>query len=336
MFRALSRWIALVSLVLLVQACSFIESTEQVPWLAVSSVTEADLLDMHFTTAQTGWLVGTKTTILKTEDGGKSWQPAFKDGLKGEPGPDGTPTTLNARFLSLDFTQDGQEGWIVGNPRIVLHTVDAGKSWFAIPLNKKIDGVPILITALGQGVAEMAMNTGFVFKTEDGGKVWRALTPTSAGGARNIVRLKDGSYWAVSVRGASSLSWHPGDREWKLRERTSSRRIQNLIFFGDSQAIMLNNGGELQLTSNGGNTWTKPTTPDIASAAGLLDAALDPKGRLWVTGGSGTLLVSPDLGKTWQKAAIQTKSSLFRVKFSDSGPGFVMGQRGFLLRYQGS
>jgi len=47
-------------------------------------------------------------------------------------------------------------------------------------------------------------------------------------------------------------------------------------------------------------------------------------------------LVSPDQGKTWEKAAVETKSSLFRVKFSDVGPGFVMGQRGFLLRYQGS
>ncbi|WP_287130961.1 photosynthesis system II assembly factor Ycf48 [Candidatus Cyanaurora vandensis] len=336
MLGVIGRWCGVLTLVLLVQACNFIKTAEQVPWSEASLTTEADLLDVHFVDSQTGWMVGTKTTVLKTIDGGTTWRPAFDKPLQGDKNAEGETADLNARFVAVAFTPNGQEGWISGNPRIVLHTTNGGKSWFAIPLNKRIVGNPLLITALDTGVAEMAMNTGFVFKTENGGKVWRALTPTSAGGIRNITRLEDGSYWAVSVRGSSYLSWKPGEREWKLRERKSSRRIQNLVFVDNQRGLMLNNGGEVQLTSDGGETWSKPTTPDIASAAGLLDSGVDEKGRIWVTGGNGTLLVSSDLGKTWAKAPLQTRSTLFRIRFEENGQGFIMGQRGLILRYQAS
>ncbi len=326
-----------LSLLGLLSACSGIKVADQVPWVAVPLSTDADLLDVVFTDDQTGWLVGSQTSVFKTQDGGKTWQPAFTQPLKGDVlNEDGQRTELKARFISVDFTADGREGWIAGKPRLVLHTQDGGKSWFAIPLNKRIEGNPIKIIAFAAGTAEMVMDTGFVFKTTNGGKVWRALTPTSAGGIRNVDRLADGSYVAVSVRGSSYLTWKPGDQNWQLRERESSRRIQNLVFVNETQGWMLNSGGEVQGTQDSGKTWSKPYTPDLASAAGLLDAAIDGTGRLWITGGNGTLLSSKDQGKTWEKGTLETKGSLFRIKFVDKNLGFIMGQKGTLLRFTAS
>ncbi|WP_245395680.1 photosynthesis system II assembly factor Ycf48 [Anthocerotibacter panamensis] len=338
--RVSGYWVSLFGLVALLQGCAtLLKTADKVPWLPSSitaNVADVDLLDVTFVSPQTGWLVGSKTTVLKTEDGGKTWQTAFAQRLKGPTDAEGKQEDLKARFLSVDFSKDGQEGWIVGKPRIVLHTEDGGKSWFAIPLNKRIDGNPLLITVLGKGVAELAMDTGFVFKTEDGGKVWRALTPSSAGGLRNIYRTEDGSYWAVSARGSTYLTWTPGQPEWTNHERRSPKRIQNLVFVDQgSRGIMLNNGGEMQISEDRGKTWGNPNTPDIASAAGLLDSAEDQSGRLWITGGNGTLLVSPDEGKTWERAFVDTKSNLYRVEFMDKNLGFILG-RGIILRYQAS
>lgn len=51
------------------------------------------------------------------------------------PHPPPTPQDegFNFRFNSISF--NGDEGWIVGKPAILLHTTDGGKSWERIPLS---------------------------------------------------------------------------------------------------------------------------------------------------------------------------------------------------------
>ncbi len=335
--KGIGHWAIAIGLAMTLTGCStFLKKAEQVPWFATTMQavpTQSDLLDLKFTSATTGWVVGSRATILKTEDGGKTWHPAFKTALQA-PNPETSKLEdLKARFLSVDFTADGQEGWVVGKPRIVLHTTDGGKSLFAVPLNKRIDGAPLLITALAPGVAELAMDTGTVFKTSDGGKTWRVLTPESAGGLRNITRRADGSYWAVSARGSTYLNWEPGTIKWINHERVSPKRIENLVFLDQTQAALLNNGGELQLSADSGKTWSRPKTPDLAAATGLFDAGFDPTGRLWVAGGNATLLVSPDQGKNWERAFLETKSNLYRIEFPQKNLGFLLG-KGVILRYQ--
>ncbi len=45
---------------------------------------------------------------------------------------------MQYRFNSISF--NGDEGWIVGKPAILLHTSDGGKSWERIPLSAKLPG----------------------------------------------------------------------------------------------------------------------------------------------------------------------------------------------------
>lgn len=45
---------------------------------------------------------------------------------------------FNFRFNSISF--NGDEGWIVGKPAIVLHTENGGKTWQRIPLSAKLPG----------------------------------------------------------------------------------------------------------------------------------------------------------------------------------------------------
>ena len=63
---------------------------------------------------------------------------------------------FNYRFSSISF--NGEEGWIVGRPAILLHTTDSGKSWERVPLSAKLPGNPSFIYATQggkQGRAEM-------------------------------------------------------------------------------------------------------------------------------------------------------------------------------------
>lgn len=82
-------------------------------------------------TSHTGFLLGTRQTLLETFDAGKTWTPRNVEAAKDE--------GFNYRFNSISF--NGDEGWIVGKPAILLHTTDGGKNWERVPLSAKLPGV---------------------------------------------------------------------------------------------------------------------------------------------------------------------------------------------------
>ena len=60
--------------------------------------------------------------------------------------------------------------------------------------------------------------------------------------------------------------------------------------------------------------------------------------RLWVAGGSGNLLFSSDNGENWLKdrEIEEVPSNLYKVVFNSENRGFVLGERGYLLKYEPS
>ena len=74
---------------------------------------------------------------METNDGGETWEEREID----------LPADENFRLISIDF--NGDEGWIAGQPGLLLHSDDAGQSWSRLLLDTKLPGDPYLITALG-------------------------------------------------------------------------------------------------------------------------------------------------------------------------------------------
>ncbi|NET73081.1 MAG: photosystem II assembly protein, partial [Sphaerospermopsis sp. SIO1G2] len=153
------KWQGIIASFIVVLACigcSQVPSTTFNPWEVVNITTEAKLFDIAFTgNPQHGYIVGSDTTLLETNDGGESWHPL--DLAVDDP---------KARFDSVSFA--GEEGWIVGEPSLLLHTTDEGKSWSSLPLSTQLPGGPIMVTALGENTAEMVTDVGAIYKTTDG------------------------------------------------------------------------------------------------------------------------------------------------------------------------
>jgi photosystem II stability/assembly factor-like uncharacterized protein len=333
--------VVLSSLVL--ASCSFAPTLEKNPWTPVSNLkVEADLIDGQFLDSKTAWVVGAKGTVLQTGDGGKTWKskqisiPKAKDTTQKEEGgaAETKDESIQPRFLSISFA-GAQEGWIVGNPRILMHTTDGGKTWFQIALNKRLPGSPLLITATAPKTAEMFTDVGVVYRTQDAGKSWQLYTPSNAGGIKSVQRLADGTYWAVSTRGVSYAQWKPGQDKWQFFERKTSRRIENLGFVSPTNGWVVIQGGNIQFSKDGGKTWDRSVTPDPASGVTLQDVAYVDDKTLWAAGGNGTLYVSLDSGATWKSAPLELRRNLYRIIFSrDKKAGIVLGQNGALLNYQ--
>jgi photosystem II stability/assembly factor-like uncharacterized protein len=320
------RIVALIATLLLCTACAgYLPSIETNPWKVVELPTEATLNDITFAdNTSKGWLVGSNSTLLASTDNGQTWEAQTLD------------LDQPYRFSSISFS--GDEGWIVGQPTIMLHTTDGGKSWSRIFLSEKLPGSPNTILALGNNSAEMTTDIGAIYRTSDGGKNWKALVEEAVGVVRNIARSSDGKYVAVSSRGNFYSTWEPGDEAWQPHNRNSSRRVQNMGFTPDGHLWMLARGGQIQFSGDDYETWDKAINPEVATSWGLLDLEYRTPNEIWVAGGSGNLIRSVDGGETWEKDRLieSVPSNLYTIRFFGSDKGFIIGQRGTLLRYDES
>ncbi|MCS5691510.1 photosynthesis system II assembly factor Ycf48 [Cyanobium sp. FGCU-6] len=303
-----------------------LSTAEGSPWQPVPLATRSNPLDVAFTDGQHGFLVGSNRLIMETADGGASWQERALE----------LPEEENFRLISIDF--DGREGWIVGQPGLLLHSTDAGKSWSRLFLDTKLPGEPYLVTALGPKTAELATNVGAVYRTADAGASWQALVTDAAGAVRDLRRSADGSYVSVSSLGNFFATWSPGQATWQVHQRVSSQRLQSMGFQPDGRLWMVARGAQLRFNPEAGDPedWSKPVIP-ITNGYGYLDMAWDPRGGIWTGGGSGTLLSSPDGGSQWIRdpVAAAQPSNFTRIAFLPDGKGFVLGERGTLLRWVG-
>ena len=294
------------------------------PWQVVPLATKSNPLDVAFTDAQHGFLVGSNRLIEETNDGGASWAERSLD----------LPPEENFRLISIDF--DGNEGWIAGQPGLLLHSTDGGQNWNRLLLDTKLPGEPYLVTALGPNHAELATNVGAIYETSDGGSSWKANVSDAAGSVRDLRRDPDGRYVSVSSLGNFFATWNPGQDTWQPHQRISSQRLQSIGFQPDGALWMVARGAQIRFNPDRSNPedWSKPVIP-ITNGYGYLDMDWDPAGTIWAGGGSGTLLSSADSGKSWQKdpVGVLQPTNFTRIVFTDDGKGFVLGERGSLLRW---
>ncbi len=325
MFQKLKQIFILFAVTILCVSCSSVASIDSNPWKVLTLPTEAIFSDVAFTNnPDRGWLVGTQATLFETSDGGDTWQEKTID--FGDE---------KIAFSAVSF--NGNEGWIVGKPSILLHTDDGGDSWERIPLSSKLPGAPDGIVALGDSTAEMVTNLGAIYKTTDGGKNWKALVEGAVGVARNIHRSDDGKYVAVSAKGNFFSTWEPGQTEWTPHQRTSSRRLQNMGFSSNQSLWLLARGGQIQFSEpDNYEEWQEPIYPEFSTSWGLLDVAYRNPDEVWLAGGSANLLRSTDGGQTWAKDrdVEDIPSNFYKIVFVNPDKGFVLGERGTLLKYE--
>ncbi|PNW82097.1 hypothetical protein CHLRE_06g273700v5 [Chlamydomonas reinhardtii] len=307
------------------------------------------LLDIGFTDDKHGFLLGTRQTLLETNDGGKTWAPRSIDAARDE--------GFNYRFNSISFA--GKEGWIVGKPAILLHTSDGGANWERIPLSSKLPGAPVRITGLAgkPGQAEMITDQGAIYVTDNTAYTWTAAVQETVdatlnrtvssgisgasyyeGSFSNLARSSSGDYVAVSSRGNFYMTWSPGQTYWMPHNRPAPRRLQNMGFTPAGEVWVTTRGGDVLVSEDAGLASEKFKDVTINSRGfGILDVGFRDDKVAFACGGSGSLYRSEDGGKNWKRdrSTDDVAGNLYAIKFFNPQLGFVLGNDGILLRYTG-
>ncbi len=309
-----------------------VKMSESSPWETIQFEDQSNVLDIDFIDNNHGFLVGSNRLIMESNDGGKSWEKRSLDIAAEE----------NFRLLDIDFR--GSEGWLIGQPSLVMHTIDEGKNWTRLSLGK-LPGQPFLVSTIDDGVAELATTSAAIYVTSNSGETWEAKVsdPSEQGGIRDLRRTSNGDYVSVSSLGNFFSTLENESDTWIAHQRASSKRVQSIGFNPNGNLWMLSRGAEIRFNDDSDDleSWTKPIVP-ILNGYNYLDMGWDPEGNIWAGGGNGTLIVSKDDGKTWDSDPVASNlpTNYIKIQFLekdelDAKKGFILGERGYILRWNG-
>lgn len=298
-------------------------------WSQLTSGTSAHLLSIHFADNNTGYVVGTSGTILKTTNGGCAWSPQSS----------GTSQSLYAAYFT-----DALKGWAVGDNTTILKTTDGGTNWTPVP-------APSGISAAFRVVWFLDANTGFIagglpssatviLKTTDGGATW---APLNTGTSQVIY----GIYFTDSNNGFASdfdgkiLRTTDGGASWTFQTLTSTNNLHGIYFTDASHGYVVggnagSNSGVIFSTTDGGVSWGGP----INIAAGFLtDIKFFGTNTGYAVGGHVTnntsvILKTTDAGITWtpETTSPGTVSRQYRVFLLSPSLSFSCGLNGSILK----
>jgi photosystem II stability/assembly factor-like uncharacterized protein len=214
------------------------------------------LYDATFSDAQTGWAVGAGGTVIRTTDGGTTWEICSI--------PDAGSYDLRHVLFP-----DAEHGWIQGydwsnslTQSVVLRTEDGGQSWRRMPspLFDYIWGMtfPDPRHGFAAGNNWGGAHELIVLKTADGGVTWEPLILDTARNGGNTISFADSLHGAVMVTNGI-LHTADGGVSWSL-DTLNLRDMEytdDVTFADTLHGWACTTYGRLLNTDNGGITWQR-------------------------------------------------------------------------------
>lgn len=316
-------------------------------WSTLQVPTSEDLLDSWFVSENDGYVLDVAGKALSTADGGGSWS-LLDTGTTDRPqavyapntslvllfGPRGVRRSEDAgqtfapvdskaaRTATLvDYDRTSTSTLYAYGPKGLIVSSDIGASWKKVkgPVKKpRYQKVDFVNTKVGYAL----MTDGRAYKTINGGKTWRDMTPGV--GSSNAYDVSfgdsDNGFLSVPSFGAGStglegwvLRTSDGGRTWRPQLiEPSTLAPRGLATPAASTAFALGGTSDLFYTTFGGDAGT-PTTLTIASKTKRIKKTKTVKitGRLSPTVAGADVVVSARDPKTnrWRRVGVPTVSS---------------------------
>jgi photosystem II stability/assembly factor-like uncharacterized protein len=302
----------------------------QVGWTLQKVDAGGDLVAVHFTSSDKGWIAGDRGYLASTTDGGRTW-------LK-------FPLNATEDINEIYFRND-DNGYLIAGRKLFI-TRDAGKTWqetriyrtgefgngtpefLSIKFSDKKRGY-VVGSVLRRSGGEDVVVDSLLMRTEDGGETWNRIPlPTKT----ELFRLDfDGSSrgWIVGDQGVILASTDEG-RTWTRQTSGVSRALFDVRFRNKEDGLAVGGGGTLLRTENGGSTWDKV---DVPSNETFKRVDYNDDKHAWVIGYSGRILQTDDRGKTWARQESGTNERLYGI-FMEKKYGWAVGAKGVILRFK--
>ncbi len=324
-------------------------SASAAPWVPQASGTSENLRGICAVSAKVAWASGAHGTVLRTVDGGVTWEKLRLQGA-----------------ADLDFRDiqafDAQEAFALsigpGSLSRIYHTVDGGQTWqlqFTNPDSKAFyDCFAFWDRKHGIAISD-SVNGKFPLLITEDGENWHPLEPQTLSAALPEESCFAASGTSIAVGGKSD-AWfvtggpaarvfHSGDRglNWQvvpspILSGAASKGAFSVAFRDRHTGVVV--GGDYEkpnatdkiaaVSDDGGNRWALAATgPSGYRSAVAFVPGSSP--LVWVAVGTNGSDSSVDAGKTWQRLDTGIYNA---VSFAPSGDGWVVGPKGVLARWK--
>jgi photosystem II stability/assembly factor-like uncharacterized protein len=255
-------------------------------WRKLNPLTKDNLRDVYFADEKIGWLVverdifkltsndDPRSYLLKTEDGGISWQRIL---IKG--------SGFNPRFARAIFSGPDR-GWVFGETGLVFATQDGGIHWLrqSPPTKHLLLGGTFVDNAHGWLVG--AAST--IVQTSDGGLNWQSRSVSEG----DVTRFTAASFvgnnlgWAVGT-GGRVFATLDGGRTWLPQHSTVDADLADVKFVDHLNGWIVGAQGTVLNTQDGGRHWNATSSGTTHALEHLFFVD---QNHGWAVGFGGTVL----------------------------------------------
>lgn len=241
-----------------------------------------------------GWAVGAFGAILRSRDGGRTWQP--QSGQTTEP------------LYDVDFV-DSLAGWAVGRSGLIVHTGDGGETWRRQDsgVDKHLFGVDFVDARTGVAIGDW----GVVLTTSDGGRTWEDQSLAEDIILNDVAMVDAARGWSVGERG-TVLVTGDGGRTWTTQSSGLDKTLFGVHFVDALRGWIVGIDGLILRTEDGGHTWQhvhgsrEPRDLEQVGFSMAYDTpslyAVQVVGDVGIAAGElGAVFVSADGGRTWTR-----------------------------------
>ncbi|TLY33807.1 MAG: hypothetical protein E6K56_00090, partial [Ignavibacteria bacterium] len=284
------------------------------PWQWVNPLPQGNLLNSIWASStDTAVSVGDLGTILKTTNGGLTWNVQFN------------AAGITDQLFAVQFATSSV-GWAAGGSGRILKTTDGGITWdIQNPL------VPNDLYAIDFVSPTTGWTCGFqgaILKTTNGGLNWTQQNSSSTSTLYSLYFLTPATGWAVGV-GGTILKTTDAGTTWVAQTSGTTQPLFSVYFTSPSVGFTVGAFGLMFKTNNGGATWIPLTSGTNLSLFGLQFAS---SLNGWVIGEYGTIIKTTNGGISWFAQTSQTFNDLFGVRFVSTTTGWTIGDFGTMIK----
>ena len=238
-------------------------------WQQMEVPTRAALTGVHFHDRQLGWAVGHDSVILRTLDGGTTWERVHW-----------APEEENP-LLDVWFS-DAEDGFAIGAYGSFYVTSDGGATWSFRALSEYDFHLNHISRSI-DGTLYIAAEAGMIYRSDDGGESWIELPSPYEGSFFGSLPLEGDTLLLFGLQGHLFRSEDAGE-SWIELETGTTAMLTDGVRLADDTIVITGLGGALLVSTDNGHAFELHQQPDRRGISAVVEA------------GSGQLLLVGEFG----------------------------------------
>ncbi len=209
-------------------------------WSQAEVPTRSGLNAVFFHDRNLGWAVGHDGVIVRTKDGGVTWERVYWV-------PEDENPLMDVWFSNAD------EGFAVGAYGSFFETSDGGTTWNSRYISEDDFHLNQIVPAGGERLY-IGAEAGLFYRSDDGGATWVDLLTPYQGSFFGVLPLEGDSVLTFGLRGHLFRSDDAGETWTELDTHTVSM-LTNSLQLADGTIIITGLGGVVLVSHDGGQTF---------------------------------------------------------------------------------